>query len=414
MIVDLNYVPKGWKKIKIPKVLFFQEGPGVRNWQFTETGVKLLNVGNINLGKIDLSKTSIHLSDEEANGKYKHFLVDDGDLLIACSGIVVDNFHNKIAFAKKEHLPLCLNTSTMRFKALNDKVDLNYFKYYLQTVHFTAQLRKLITGSAQLNFGPSHIKKIDLLLPPLETQKHIAQIQDDAAALRDKTEQLLKEYDALAQSIFLDMFGDPVINPQNWEKRKLKNGIINLQSGLSLSGEERDLKEGEIAVLKISAITTGEFINTEYKVVDKTNISKFLVFPKKGDLLFSRANTKEKVGAIATVDRDYNNIFIPDKLWRIDTNHLLNKTFLKFILSHSGFRYNIEKVSTGTSGSMVNISMSKFLKIEAPFPPIDLQKQFAEKIILIEKQKELAKQELQESHDLFNCLLQKAFKGELV
>jgi type I restriction enzyme S subunit len=96
-----------------------------------------------------------HLSEEEATGKYKHFLVDDGDLLIACSGIVVDNFHNKIAFAEKEHLPLCLNTSTMRFKALNDEVDLNYFKYYLQTVHFTAQLRKLILSSL-IKIQPSY------------------------------------------------------------------------------------------------------------------------------------------------------------------------------------------------------------------------------------------------------------------
>lgn len=138
MKVDFNHIPKGWKKVKIAKKLFFQEGPGVRKWQFTDKGIKLLNVGNINDGKVDLSATDKHLSVEEATGKYAHFLVDEGDLLIACSGIVVDNFHNKIAFAKKEHLPLCLNTSTMRFRPLEEDVDLNYFKYYLQTVHFTS------------------------------------------------------------------------------------------------------------------------------------------------------------------------------------------------------------------------------------------------------------------------------------
>ena len=87
-----------WYQHHLNQKLFFQEGPGVRKWQFTDKGIKLLNVGNINGGKVDLSATDKHLSIEEATGKYAHFLVDEGDLLIACSGIVVDNFHNKIAF----------------------------------------------------------------------------------------------------------------------------------------------------------------------------------------------------------------------------------------------------------------------------------------------------------------------------
>ena len=124
-----------WREVLIPEVLYFQEGPGVRNTQFRETGVKLLNVGNINNGVINLTSTKTHLSEEEAYGKYSHFLVDDGDLLIACSGIIVENFHNKIAFASSEHLPLCLNTSTMRFKPLNkSNIDILFFKYYLQSM----------------------------------------------------------------------------------------------------------------------------------------------------------------------------------------------------------------------------------------------------------------------------------------
>jgi type I restriction enzyme S subunit len=121
----------------------------------------LLN--NINAYKINLSKTKVYISEKEAFGKYKHFLIDEGDLVIASSGIIVDNFYNKIAFIKKEHLPLCMNTSTIRFKSLDSNIiDLNYFKFFLKTKFFSNQLQKLITGSAQLNFGPSHLKKIDL------------------------------------------------------------------------------------------------------------------------------------------------------------------------------------------------------------------------------------------------------------
>lgn len=409
MIVDLNYVPKGWKKVKIPKVLFFQEGPGVRNWQFTETGVKLLNVGNINNGKIDLSKTSIHLSNEEANGKYKHFLVDDGDLLIACSGIVVDNFHNKIAFAEKKHLPLCLNTSTMRFKALNDEVDLNYFKYYLQTVHFTAQLRKLITGSAQLNFGPSHIKKIDLLLPPLETQKRIAQILDDAAALRNKTEQLIKEYDALAQSIFLDMFGDPVYNKFKFPKGTIRDLVKEAKYGTS----EKASDEGQYQYLRMNNLTYEgymDYSSMKYVNIPDKDLHKYLV--KKGDLLFNRTNSKELVGKTAIFDSE-EPMVIAGYLIRVRFNEKANPFFVRSYLNSIYGKLVLRNMCKSIVG-MANINAQELQNIMILHPPIELQNLFADKIALIEQQKELAKQELKESEDLFNCLLQKAFKGELV
>lgn len=417
MVVDLNYIPKGWKKVKIPKVLFFQEGPGVRNWQFTETGVKLLNVGNINKGKIDLSKTSIHLSEEEANGKYKHFLVDDGDLLIACSGIIVDNFHNKIAFAEKEHLPLCLNTSTMRFKALNDEVDLNYFKYYLQTVHFTAQLRKLITGSAQLNFGPSHIKKIDLLLPPLKTQKHIARILDHAAALRNKTEQLLKEYDALAKSIFLDMFGDPIFNKNKFPIKVLEEFYLSKKDGTKCGPFGGALKKEEytergIPVWNMDNISKkGELIPDINLWITPDKYNKLASYSvMNGDIIISRAGT---VGKMCVVYSDFEKSIISTNLIRLRLNQKL--LFPLYFISLMNYcKGRMGRLQTGSDGAFTHMNTGILNDLKFPYPPIELQSEFAEKINLIEKQKELAKQELKESEDLFNCLLQKAFKGELV
>ena len=212
-----------FKNYYISDIYFYQEGPGVRKWQFTNEGVKLLNVGNINNGRIDLSSTKVNISEKEAFGKYSHFLIDEGDLLIACSGIVVDNFHNKIAFVNKENLPLCLNTSTMRFKQLPEKKgELTYLKYFLQTNHFKDQLSKLITGSAQLNFGPSHIRKIEIPLPSLAAQQKIAAILDKADELLQYNQQLIAKYDALRQSLFLDMFGDPVRNEKDWKTKTIE------------------------------------------------------------------------------------------------------------------------------------------------------------------------------------------------
>ena len=100
---------------------FFQEGPGVRNTQYTTEGVKLLNVANLVDGNVDLSTSDRYISEEEAYGKYKHFLCDEGDLIVASSGIKVDYLDKKMGFIKKEMLPLCMNTSTIRFKTLDEQ-----------------------------------------------------------------------------------------------------------------------------------------------------------------------------------------------------------------------------------------------------------------------------------------------------
>ena len=145
----------------IPELLFFQEGPGVRNTQYTDSGVKLLNVANLVDGKIDLSTSDRYISEEEAYGKYAHFLVEDGDFIIASSGIKVEYFEKKMGFVSANQLPLCMNTSTIRFRTLDENVlNIRYFMYYLKSESFKLQLEKQITGSAQLNFGPSHLKKM--------------------------------------------------------------------------------------------------------------------------------------------------------------------------------------------------------------------------------------------------------------
>ena len=192
----------------LDKVTFYQEGPGVRNYQYTKEGIKLLNVGNFVENELILENTDRYISEEEAYGKYKHFLVDEGDLLIACSGIKAEYFDEKITFAKKEHLPLCMNTSTMRFKTLNEnKLNLNYLKWYFQTVMFKKQIFGVLTGSAQFNFGPTHLKYLKVLIPPIEQQIVISNFLDFLKNHTDKLSKeiyLMKEYKkGLLQKMFV-------------------------------------------------------------------------------------------------------------------------------------------------------------------------------------------------------------------
>jgi len=102
--------------------------------------------------------------------------------VIASSGITIERFDEKIAFVKNEHLPLCMNTSTIRFKAHAEKLLPLFLYYLLMSDAFKRQIGYQATGSAQLNFGPLHISRVMLTLPQLDEQRAIAAILSDIDA----------------------------------------------------------------------------------------------------------------------------------------------------------------------------------------------------------------------------------------
>ena len=201
------------------------------------------------------------------------------------------------------------------------------------------------------------------------------------------------------------MFGDPEKNPFGWDMSTIGVLISSCEAGWSGNGSQREKKDGEIAVLKVSAVTKGYFIPDECKVLDdQSNIKKY-VFPQEGDLLFSRANTREMVGATAVITQNYPEYILPDKLWRIRFVDATNVWYMKYILSSKSIRAIFASVSTGTSGSMFNVSMEKFKSIAVPLPPLELQEQFAVFVTQTDKSKYLFYR-LEHIRNNFNAMLE--------
>jgi type I restriction enzyme, S subunit len=195
----------GWIEYPLSEICWFQEGPGVRNHQFTSTGVKLFNGTNIEKGKIDLDKTNRYISEREAFGWYSHFLADVDDIVIACSGISIDKFDEKVAVIDNRHLPLCMNTSTMRFKVKQEILDKYYLLHFLRSSSFKNQIGGTATGSAQLNFGPSHVSVVKIQLPELSEQIEIANILSDMDAEIGSIESKLAKTRQLKQGMMHEL-----------------------------------------------------------------------------------------------------------------------------------------------------------------------------------------------------------------
>ena len=183
---------EGWEVKPFKDLCWFQEGPGLRNWQFTNRGIKVINVTNLENGYLNLDRTDRHISLEEFHKMYEHFEIDENDIVVASSG----NSYGKVAVVRKQDLPLVMNTSVIRFKPLKE-LDYDFLLTYLKSNQFKNQIDLLITGGAQPNFGPVHLNKISINLPPTkEEQTRIATIlldmENEIKALEAKLEKYRK------------------------------------------------------------------------------------------------------------------------------------------------------------------------------------------------------------------------------
>jgi len=392
-----------WNVVDLPDIVFFQEGPGVRKSQYTQDGVKLLNVANLQKGKIDLSTSERYISKEEAYGRYEHFLVDEGDLIIASSGIQISYFEEKMGFITGEHLPLCMNTSTIRFKSLNEDVlNIRYFMYFLKTNFFKKQIQRLITGSAQLNFGPSHLKQIKVILPKIEIQNRIVDLLDITQNMIDKRQQQIEALSALKQSIFLDMFGDPIRNNKNWNV----GSVIDYCDCIVPGRNKPKNFTGDIPWITTEDLIDKGITNFSNKslglTVNEIDEVRAKIIPKGSVLLTC-------VGDLGRVSIAGNDCVINQQLHSYQPGENINNTYLMYFLSYQ--KPYMYKYATQTTVPYMNKTTCNNLPVF--IPPLKLQEVFAQKIVTIDKRVDLLSKGLVQLNLLYDSILYKAFNGEL-
>ena len=390
------------KWVNIADVLFFQEGPGVRNTQYTTSGVKLLNVANLVDGKVDLSKSDRYISEEEAYGKYRHFLCDDGDFVIASSGIKVEYIDKKMGFVDASMLPLCMNTSTIRFKVLDEnQLRIRYFMYYLKSKHFKEQLTKQITGSAQLNYGPSHLKKMIMPLIDITVQDEIISCMDKLQSIIETRQRELIELDRLMKARFVELFGDPRSNPFGFEKKRLKD-TCKVITGNTPSRAIAEYYGDYIEWIKTDNIVSGILNPTQAtESLSEKGMNVGRTVEKDSILMACIAGSIASIGRVCITDRTvaFNqqiNAVVPEQY---------NILFL-YVLLQMSKDYLVEDINMALKGIL---SKSKLEEKEFIIPPMDLQEQFSDFVKQVNKSKVAVQKALDETQILFDSLMQKYF-----
>ena len=394
---------KTW--VNIPDVLFFQEGPGVRNTQYTTEGVKLLNVANLVDGKVDLSTSDRYISEEEAYGKYKHFLCDAGDFIIASSGIKVEYIDKKMGFVDENMLPLCMNTSTIRFKVLDEnQLRIRYFMYYLKSGHFKEQLFRQITGSAQLNYGPSHLKKMKMPLISLNKQDEIVACLDKVQTVIGLRQQELMHLDNLIKARFVELFGDPVNNEKGWITDTVDNLCKEIYGGGTPSKVHPEYYEdGDIPWVSSKDMKTDILIDSQIKInqMGVENSTARLV-PVNSVIMVIRSGILKHTLPVAinivpiTVNQDLK-VFIPSE--RILTRFLAVQ-----------FKMHEKDILTGVRAVTAdNIEFNSLKQRKLIVPSIELQQEYVLFLEQVDKSKVVAQHMLDEAQKLFESLMQEYF-----
>ena len=197
-------IPGHWDVSALPDYVFFQEGPGLRKWQWTESGMKAINVTNIlGDGRIDTNNTSRFISLQEYEKTYRHFTIDAGDIVVASSG----NTYGKVGRISAKDLPLMMNTSVVRFRSSDrTKLDDGFLYAFLRSDIFSNQVEAFVIGSAQPNFGPTHLKRMVMPRPPLPIQQRIADILSAYDELIENNQRRIKILEAMARGLYREWF----------------------------------------------------------------------------------------------------------------------------------------------------------------------------------------------------------------
>ena len=379
---------QGWERKKLGDVATYVNGFAFKPEQWVDSGIPIIRIQNLNNPEAPYNYCNIEIPSK--------YIVEKGDILISWSASLgVYEWLNDKGYLN-QHI----------FKVVFDKGDIS--KYYLKY----AVSAKLNDMEKQLHGATmKHIVKKDfdntlIPVPPLPEQEKIVSELDCLSGIIEKKRQQLKELDSLAQSIFYEMFGDPVTNEKGWEVKKLEQlcSIINGFAFPSSAFSECN----PIKAVKITNVGVNEFVHDDSSLPNQYN-SKEDFKVHTGDIVIALTRTVISTGLKrAIIPKEYNNALVNQRVAAIITdNKVAEKNFIYSFLGTDFVKDYV--LSHATALMQPNLSIKDLRELPAIYPPLPLQQTFASKIEAIEKQKELIKQSLSEVETLFNARMQEYF-----
>ncbi|UWR75808.1 restriction endonuclease subunit S [Phaeobacter inhibens] len=414
----MSGLPEGWEATTLGD-LSYDISYGFTTSAASVNGLpKLLRITDIQGSSVDWEAVP---NCSDAPGE--RFYIESGDIVIARTGATT----GKSFLVNQCPYPAVFASYLIRVRAFKG-VDPYYLWKFMQSPWYWKQITKVSKGTAQPGANASILSKLDFPLPPLAEQRRIVEKLDQLSARTRAANDHLTHVQTLAtrakKATLAAAFRGELTadwraqtDATEWVETSIDSLLDGVTAGKNLRCVEKPPKAHEIGVVKVSAVTWGRFDETQAKTLpdDFEPAEKTLI--EDGDFLFSRANTIELVGACAIVEEAPGNLYLSDKVLRLEMDDGLKPWVMHYLRSTEG-RDALEKASSGNQQSMRNISQKALKQIVVPLPPLEEQTEIVRRIeaafaridrMVAEAAKALALLERLEQQ-----LLAKAFRGELV
>jgi type I restriction enzyme S subunit len=393
-----------WKKVKLKDVCSFINGDRGKNYpsskDFVDSGIPFINAGHLNNKKVAFD--SMNYITSEKYDSLNSGKVEINDILFCLRGSL-----GKLAIVNFEKGAIASSLVIIRVK--EKLISSKYLLHYLNSEYFKRQISRVNTGSTQPNLSATNVKKFEIPLPPIPTQIKIAAALDKAQELIDKRKEQIQQYDDLLQSVFLDMFGDPVTNPRGWEKKKLTelcSDIIDCPHSTPKYVNKKtnypgirttEIKNGRIDLSSMKYVQADEYKNRTKRIE-----------PKQGDIIYAREGS---FGGAVILPDNFKFCLGQRVVLLRATKSVCNSLFLWFQINSKGVYSQALKGNIGSTVGRVNMKEIKnFVLIS---PPLILQNKFASIVEKVEEEKKKLETSLTELENNFNSIMQKAFRGDL-
>lgn len=380
---------QSWEIKKLGEVCEIINGFAFKSQLFKDCGDDILRISNIQNGVIDDRDIAHFSKDDYPKVDFDKYTVFPNDIVVALSGATTGKFGINNTDRK-----LYLNQRVAICREKTNDINHRFLLHFLKIQ--SKSFLESAAGVAQPNLSTEQIKLYEIPIPPLSEQEKIVAELDCLSGIIEKKKQQLKELDALAQSIFYEMFGNEC---NDWDKEKL----INIYKFIDYRGKTPNKITDGIPLITAKNIRKGyiDYSVREYISEEEFSQRQSRGIAQKGDLLFT---TEAPMGYVAIANLDVFSTgqrlitFQKKQTFEVDNIYVLY-----YLLSHT---FQLELNNQATGATVKGIKGSKLEQMTIPLPPLSLQQSFAQKIESIEKQKELIKQSIAETETLFNSRME--------
>ncbi len=336
---------------------------------------------------------------------YTYF--QNGDVIVAKITPCMEN--GKAAFVA--NLPHGIAFGSTEFHVLrpNANIDGRYLFYMVWNPEFRREAEGNMTGSAgQKRVPKSFFDRFKIPLPRLSEQKRIADILDKADAIRRKQKEALAIVSKTTSSLFYQEFGDPIFNPKGWTVVELADVSHKITDGVHF---KPTYTEEGVPFISVKDITTGNLRFDYAKYVSAEAHAEYIkrCHPEKGDVLLTKVGATYGRPALVNTNRPFS-IYVSVALIKPDRRKI-DPIFLKEVLASSELKRQADRAIKGAG--VPDLHLVEIRQFKIPLPPLDVQKEFVTKTLAIHSIEEKLQVAIDEHEDLFNSLVQQAFKGKL-